>query len=184
MAWHTFVRTGQHIETGREHFERLFRLARDTFPEKFTAEETKEPRELLEYVPLGWVDAMRKEIAAKLELSPSIMSLDRFSIYSCGPIAWHDDRHNYPDVYFVIVIVHAGRLGVVDRKTSIASNHEPGEILLLDPYRKHGLIPAGTSLKQYRYEKTHSPVSTDEERFLFLSFDVKRRDLREWFKKP
>lgn len=182
MAWRTVVRTGQRIETGREHFERLFRLASDSFPEKFTAEETQEPRELLGHVPLGWVDAMRKEIAAKLDLSSSIMSLDRFSVYSCGPIAWHDDRHNYPDVYFVIVIVHAGRLGVVDRKTSIAPHHEPGEILLLDPHKKHGLIPEGTSLKQYRYEKTHSPVRNEEDRFLFFSFDVKRRDLRERFK--
>jgi hypothetical protein len=182
MARRTLVRTGQRVETGREHFDRLYRLAADSFPEKFTAEETQEPRELLDYVPLGWVDAMRKEIAAKLDLSAAIMSLDRFAVYSCGPIAWHDDRHNYPDLYFVIVIVHAGRLGVVERKTETAHGHEPGEILLLDPYGKHALIPAGTTLKDYRYEKTHSAVSSDEDRFLFLSFDVKRRDLRERFR--
>jgi hypothetical protein len=110
------------------------------------------------------------------------MSLDRFSVYSCGPIALHDDRHNYPNVYFIIVMVHAGRLGVVDRKTIPAQALETGEILLLDPYKKHALIPVGTTLKQYRYEKTHSPVSNDEDRFLFFSFDVKRRDLRQRFK--
>ena len=110
------------------------------------------------------------------------MSLDRFSVYSCGPIAWHDDRHNYPGLYFVIVVAHSGRLGVVDRKTLPARRHETGEILLLDPYGKHALIPEGMTVRDYRYEKTHSPVHDEKDQFLFLSFDVRRRDLRHCFR--
>jgi hypothetical protein len=178
----TLIRTGLRIERGVERLEALYRIAAERFPDRFTAEETQEPNELLEHLPIAFVRSMRDEIAAKLDLSPEIMSLDRFSVYSCGPIALHDDRHNYPDLYFVIVIVHAGRLGVVDRKTATAQRHEPGDILLLDPQKKHALIPAGTTLKQYRYEQTHSPVKNDEDQFLFLSFDVKRRDLRNCFK--
>jgi hypothetical protein len=178
----TLILTGKRIERGVERLEPLYRLARERCPDKFTAEETQEPRELLDHVPLGFADSMRKEITAKLDLPPGILSLDRFSIYSCGPIAWHDDRHNYPDLYFVIVIVHSGRLGVVDRRTVAAQRHEPGEILLLDPYKKHALIPEGTTLKDYRYEKTHSPVRDEQDQFLFLSFDVRRRDLRHRFK--
>jgi len=179
--YRTLIRTGQHIERGVERLEALYQLARKLCPGKFTAEETQEPRELLDYVPVGFADSMRREIAEKLELRLGIMSLDRLSVYSCGPIALHDDRHNYPDLYFIIVVVHSGRLGVVDRKTR-SVRHTAGEILLLDPHKKHGLIPEGMTVKDYRYEKTHSPVHAEEDQFLFLSFDVKRRDLRSRFR--
>jgi hypothetical protein len=183
MATHyrTLIRTGQRIERGAERLEPLYRLAREVCPDKFTAEETQEPRELLDHVPLGFADSMRREIAEKLGLPIGIMSLDRFSVYSCGPIALHDDQHNYPDLYFIIVVVHSGRLGVVDRKGR-STRHTPGEILLLDPHKKHALIPEGMTVRDYRYEKTHSPVQAEEDQFLFLSFDVKRRDLRYRFR--
>lgn len=182
LRYKTLISTGQRIERGAERLEPLYRLARELCPGKFTAEETQEPRELLDHVPLGFADSMRREIAQKLDLPVGIMSLDRFSVYSCGPIALHDDRHNYPDVYFVIVVAHSGRLGVVDRKTQPARRHETGEILLLDPHKKHALIPEGMTVRDYRYEKTHSPVQAEEDQFLFLSFDVKRRDLRARFR--
>jgi hypothetical protein len=177
----TLILTGKRIERGVERLEPLYRLAREICPDKFTAEETQEPRELLDHLSLACVDGMRREIAEKVDLPLGIMSLDRFSVYSCGPIALHDDKHNYPDLYFVIVIVHSGRLGVVDRKTR-SVRHQPGEILLLDPHKKHALIPEGMTVKDYRYEKTHSPVHAEEDQFLFLSFDVRRRDLRPRFR--
>jgi hypothetical protein len=178
----TLILTGQRIESAVRRLDALYQLARRTCTDRFTAEETQEPRELLEHIPLGFADSMRREIAQKLELPPSILSLDRFSVYSCGPIALHDDRHNYPDVYFVIVVAHSGRLGVVDRKTLPARRHETGEILLLDPHKKHALIPEGMMARDYRYERTHSPVHDEQDQFLFLSFDVRRRDLRDRFK--
>ncbi len=177
----TLIRTGRRIERGVEKLDALYRRAREICPDKFTAEETQEPRELLDHLSLGFVDGMRREIAEKIDLPLGSMSLDRFSVYSCGPIALHDDRHNYPDLYFVIVIAHSGRLGVVDRR-GVAEPHAPGEILLLDPYKKHALIPTGTTAKQHRYEQTHGPVHAEEDQFLFLSFDVKRRDLRDRFR--
>ena len=63
-------------------------------------------------------------------------SLDRFSIHGCGPVGLHDDSFRYPHYYFVMVIAHCGRLGLVDGE-SRAVRHEVGEIVLLDPRRKH-----------------------------------------------
>lgn len=181
-AGRTLIVTGRRIERGVERLDSLYRLARKICPEKFTAEETQEPRELLDHIPLGFADSMRREISQKLDIPLDIISLDRLSAYSCGPIAMHDDRHNYPDLYFVIVVAHSGRLGVVDRKTVPARRHDTGEILLLDPHRKHALIPEGMMARDYHYERTHSPVHAEEDQFLFLSFDVRRRDLRHRFR--
>jgi hypothetical protein len=80
-------------------------------------------------------------------------------------------------VYFVIVVAHSGRLGLID-ETSRAACHEPGDIILLDPRRKHGLVAEGLTAEQHAYESTHSPVHDEEQQFMFIDFDVRRPDLR------
>jgi hypothetical protein len=176
----TLIRSGQRIEDGGERFAQLYALARQLYPDGFTAEETRTLDALREHLSIAYVDGLRLEVATKLELPPSILSLDRFFIYGCGPIALHDDRHNYPGVYFVIIVAHSGRLGVVDA-AGRALRHQPGEILLLDPYRQHALVREGLRARDHAYERTHAPVHTEDDQFLFLDFDVKRRDLRERF---
>lgn len=177
----TLIPTGQRLDPEVYRLPALYRTARELLPEGFTAEETRTLDALSDHVSLGMVDRMRKDIAARLELPPEIFSLDRFAFYSCGPISRHDDKFRYPDVYFVIVVVHGGALGVVDMKMR-AVRHPPGDILLLDPHRKHALVPEGLRARDYPYERTHSPVRDEERQFLFLSFDIKRRDLRQRFR--
>jgi hypothetical protein len=109
------------------------------------------------------------------------MPLDLFQMYGCGPIALHDDRFRFPGVYFVIVVAHSGRLGVVDR-TSRAVRHAAGEILLLDPYRKHALVPEGRTAREHPYERTHGMVAAAQDQFVFLDFDVRRPLLRDRFR--
>jgi hypothetical protein len=111
------------------------------------------------------------------------MPLDLFQAYGCGPIALHDDRFRFPGVYFVIVVAHSGRLGVVDR-TGRAARHASGEILLLDPYRKHALVPEGRAAREHPYERTHALVTDPEDQFMFLDFDVRRPLLRPRFRLP
>ena len=172
-----FVRTGQCVEFELQRLEALYRLARDLCPDDFIAEETRELARLYDYVPLGFVDSLRKEIARKLDLPLEIFSLDRFSIHGCGPVGLHDDFFRFPYVYFVIVVAHSGRLGLID-ETSRAARHKPGDIILLDPRRKHGLVVEGLTAEQHAYERTHSPVHDEDSQFMFLDFDVRRPDLR------
>jgi hypothetical protein len=96
-------------------------------------------------------------------------------------VSLHDDKLRFPGVYFVIVIVHAGRLGVVDHR-SRAVRHAAGEILLLDPYLRHALVPSGRTAREHPYERTHSPVRAPEDQFMFLCFDVVRPALRDRFR--
>jgi hypothetical protein len=177
----TLIRTGQRIGCGTELLSELYARARELYPEGFPSEETRTLDALREHLSIAYVDRLRHEVAAKLELPLSILSLDRFFVYGCGPIALHDDRHNYPGVYFAIVVVHSGRLGVVDA-TGTAVRHAPGEILLLDPYRKHALVREGLRARDHAYERTHAPVLAPEDQFMFLDFDVKRRDLHHRFR--
>ena len=177
----TFVRTGKRVERCAARLPELYRLARELCPDDFTAEETRTFDALREHVPLAYVDALRAEVAGLLDVPPAWMPLDAFAIYGCGPISLHDDRFRYPGVYFVIVVAHSGRLGLVDR-TSRAVPHEAGEILLLDPYKKHALVPEGGTAREHRYERTHSPAHDADAQFLFLDFDVKRALLRERFR--
>jgi hypothetical protein len=83
-------------------------------------------------------------------------------------------------VYFVIVVAHSGALGIADAHRR-ARTHEAGEILLLDPHRRHALLPAGRTWREHPYERTHSPVHAEHEQFMFLCFDVPRRLLRARF---
>ncbi len=177
------VDPGQRLEGWDQRFAHLYGLARELCPEGFPAEETRELEPLYEHVPVGWVKAIRAETARKLDLPERFMPLDLFSIHGAGPVSLHDDKHNYPGVSFVIVVMHPGRLGIVDAM-STARQHRLGEILLLDPHRRHALVPEGLRAREHSYERTHSPVRREEDRFMFLCFDVKRPLLRDRFAMP
>jgi len=177
----TLIRTGQRVEACCPRLELLYPIACDCCPDGFPAEETRELDALREHVSLAFVGALRREVSAKTGIPLDRFSLDRFTLHGCGPVSLHDDRHNYPGVYFVIIVIHSGRLGVVDT-TSRARRHDAGEILLLDPHRKHALVAEGLTAREHPYERTHSPVLRDEDRFMFAGFDVRRPLLREWFR--
>ena len=177
----SFIRTGRSIEREVQQLDRIYRLARELCPDGFPAEETRELPALYSLVSLGVVDALRDEIAEKLGLPPTIFGRDRFSIHGCGPIGLHDDFFPFPHVYFVLIVAHGGRLGLVDEH-SRASRHAVGEIILLDPRRKHGLVSEGCTAEEHSYERTHAPVHDEALQFLFLDFDVKRPDLRARFR--
>jgi hypothetical protein len=177
----TLVRTGLRVGGFDEALRDLYGHARRLYPEGFPAEETVTLERLYAHTSFAFVDALRKEIAAKLAIPAAWMPMELFQMYGCGPIALHDDRFRFPGVYFVIVVAHCGRLGVVDR-TSRAERHDVGEILLLDPYRKHALVPEGRSAREHPYERTHSHVTDPEHQFMFLGFDVRRPLLRSRFR--
>ena len=179
----SFIRTGQRIERGLERLPELYRRARELCPDMFVAEETRTFDALHDYVPLGFVDGLRNEIARKLALPVEIFSLDRFSIHGCGPVGLHDDSFRYPQYYFAMVVAHSGALGLVDAH-SVAVRHEVGEIILLDPRRKHGLIREGGCADDHIYESSHSPVYDEDNQFLFLDLDVRRSDLQARFRRP
>jgi hypothetical protein len=177
----TFIRTGQRVVRCAGRLPELYRLARELQPDDFTAEETRTFDALREHVSLAFVESLRAEVAELIALPAAAMPIDTFQIYGCGPISLHDDRFRYPGVCFVIVVAHPGRLGLVDRRSRAAA-HAVGEILLLDPYRKHALVPEGRTAKEHPYERTHSPVRDEDAQFLFLDFDVQRSRLRERFR--
>ena len=81
----------------------------------------------------------------------------------------------------LLVVAHSGRLGLVDEH-SRAAHHPAGEIILLDPRRKHGLVPVGRTAEEQPYDRTHGPVHDEALQFLFLDFDVRRPDLRARFR--
>jgi len=178
----SLVRTGLRVEHGLDELERLYALARQLCTDEFIAEETRELHALYSHVSLGLVDGLRRELAAKLELPHEAFSRDRFSVHGCGPVGLHDDFFRFPYVYFVIVVAHAGRLGLVDGSTR-ARAHAPGEIVLLDPRRKHALVPAGLTAEEHPYESTHAPVHEPDLQFMFLDFDLHRPDLRARFRR-
>jgi hypothetical protein len=176
-----FILTGQRIEQGFQRLAELYQAARELCPDLFVAEETRQLDAVYDRISFGFVDTLRREIAHKLALPLSIFKLDRFSIHGCGPIGLHDDFFRYPSYYFVIVVAHSGRLGLVD-ENSRASLHQAGDIVLLDPRRKHGLVRAGACADEHVYDSTHSPVHDSELQFMFLDFDVARVDLRARFR--
>lgn len=176
----TLMDPGQRLDGWGERFARLYNLARVLCPDSFPAEETRELEALYERVPLSWVKTIRAEIAAKIALPAQVMPLDLFSIHGAGPVSLHEDKHNYPGVHFIIAVIHPGRLGIVDAR-SRARRHQPGEILLLDPHRKHALVPEGLRAREHPYERTHSPVHREQDQFMFLCFDVRRSLLRGRF---
>jgi hypothetical protein len=177
----SFIRTGQYIDAGVERLSELYRQARELCPRLFVAEETRTFDALYDCVPVGFVDKLRTQIARKLALPLEIFSLDRFSIHGCGPVGLHDDSFRYPQYYFVMVVAHSGALGLVDAR-STAVRHQVGEIVLLDPRRKHGLVREGLCAEDYVYERSHSPVYEVDRQFLFLELDVRRSDLQARFR--
>lgn len=179
----TLVRTGRRVAGLDDDLAALWARARELYPAGFPAEETVTLEKLYAHASYAFVAALRAAVAAELAIPPAWMPLDLFQAYGCGPIALHDDRFRFPGVYFVIVVAHCGRLGVVDR-TSRAERHARGEILLLDPYRKHALVPEGRTAREHPYERTHGLVTDPEDQFMFLDFDVRRPLLRSRFRLP
>jgi hypothetical protein len=176
----TLVRTGRRAARCAARLPPLYRLARELCPEGFTAEQTSELHAVRERIPAGLVRRLRREVAAALGLPLDALQPKRFSVHGCGPVSLHDDKLRFPGVYFVIVVVHAGRLGIVDHRRR-AVRHAPGEIVLLDPYLRHALVPAGRTAREHPYERSHSPVRAADDQFMFLCFDVMRPVLRERF---
>ena len=175
------IRTGLRIRRGLDRLPGLSQRARKLCPDAFVAEETRELSTLYEYVPLGFIDELKAEMAEQLQLPREIFSRDRFSIHACGPVGLHDDFFRFPYVYFAIVVVHAGELGLVGAEGR-AVPHEPGEIILLDPRGKHALVPVGLTAEEHPYESSHAPVHDPAWQFMFLDFDVRRPDLRARFR--
>lgn len=178
----SFIRTGLSIERGVGRLREIHTLARNICPDEFPAEETRELKPLYAHISLGFIDELADELADKLVLPREVFSRDRFSAHGCGPVGLHDDFFRFPSVYFVVVVAHCGRLGLVD-ETGVAERHLAGEIILLDPRRKHGLVREGLRAEDHVYEQTHGPVHDADDQFLFLDFDLRRPDLRARFRR-
>jgi hypothetical protein len=176
----TLIRTGKRAARCAAHLPSLYPLARELSPAGFTAEQTSELDDVRRRISPGLVRRLRREVAAALGLPLGALRPKRLSAHGCGPVSLHDDKLRFPGVYFVIVVVHAGRLGIVDHR-SRAVRHATGEILLLDPYLRHALVPAGRTAREHPYERTHSPVQNADDQFMFLCFDVMRPALRSRF---
>ena len=170
----TLVRTGKRAARSAARLPALYRIAREIAPDGFTAEQTTELAAVRARIPFVLAHRLRAEVAGALRLRARVLPLRLLTVQACGPVSLHDDKFRYPGVYFVIVVTHAGRLGIVDHRGR-AVRHEAGEILLLDPYRPHALVPAGRTAGEHPYERTHSAVHATDDQFLFLCFDVKRR---------
>jgi hypothetical protein len=177
----TLVRTGKRAVRSAASLAALYRLARELAPAGFTAEQTTELAAVRARIPARLALRLRAEVACVLGLHTRVMPLRLVSVQACGPVSLHDDKFRYPGVYFAIVVAHAGRLAIVDHRAR-AVRHQAGEILLLDPYRRHALVPVGRTAGEHPYERTHSPVHAADDQFLFLCFDVRRRFARARFR--
>jgi hypothetical protein len=177
----TLVPTGRRAARSAAPLAALYRLARALAPSGFTAEQTTELAAVRARVPARLALRLRAEVAAALGLRTRVVPLRLLTVQACGPVSLHDDKFRYPGVYFAIVVAHPGRLGIVDHRAR-AARHEAGEILLLDPYRRHALVPAGRTAGEHPYERTHSPVHAADDQFLFVCFDVRRRFARARFR--
>ena len=176
----TFVRTLKRVEGDAGRLEELFQIARQVCPEGFPADETRTLEAMREYVTIAFADSLRRQLAAKLELPADLFSLDRFTIQGCGPVSLHDDKRNYPTSYFAVIVAHSGRLGLVDAN-SRALAHAPGEILLLDPRKRHALVPEGLRAADQRCAPLHTIAREVQDQFLFFDFEVPRAPLRARF---
>lgn len=178
-----FIRTGECLTQARAPLNALYLKAREVCADGFPAEETRELPALYDYIALGFIEMLRAEIGGRLGLERAVLSRERFSAHGCGPVGLHDDFFRYPSVYFVIVVAHSGQLGLTDAQ-GVAEPLEVGEIVLLDPRRKHALVRVGTRAEDHIYDSTHRQVSEPDYQFLFLDFDVRRPDLRARFRAP
>ena len=177
----TLVRTGRRVPRSAAPLARLYRLARALAPDGFTAEQTTELAAVRARIPAAIALRLRAEVAAALGLPERVLPLRLLTVQACGPVSLHDDKFRYPGVYFAIVVAHPGGLAVADHRARAVA-HAPGEILLLDPYRRHALVPVGRTACEQPYERTHSPVHAERDQFLFLCFDVRRRFARARFR--
>ncbi|HSO06641.1 MAG TPA: hypothetical protein VLW45_05355 [Pelomicrobium sp.] len=178
----TLVFTGLQLDHARERLAPLFPRARSLCPEGFPFDETRELDAIRADLTYGFIDELRRELSARLALAPELFSLDRFTVQGAGPVSLHDDRRNYPDWYFVIVVVHSGRLGIVDQR-SRARRHDVGEVFLLDPRRKHALVPAGLRARDWPCAREAGHARDAQDQFLFLDFELPRtREVRERFR--
>ena len=177
----TLVRTGRRAARSVAPLAALYQLARELAPDGFTAEQTTELAAVRARIPARLALRLRAEVAAALGVRTRVMPLRLLTVQACGPVSLHDDRFRYPGVYFAIVVAHPGRLAVVDHRRH-GVRHAAGEILLLDPYRRHALVPVGRTAGEHPYERTHSPVHAADDQFLFLCFDLKRRFVRARFR--
>lgn len=177
----SFIRTGGRLTGVDVQLRLLYERARELCPDGFPAEETRELKALYDHIALGFIDTLADQLARSLDLPREVFSRDRFSAHGCGPVGLHDDFFRFPYVYFVVVVAHCGDLGLVD-ETAVAVRHQPGEIILLDPRRKHGLVRTGTRAEQHVYRSGHASVHDPDEQFLFLDFDLRRPDLRARFR--
>jgi hypothetical protein len=177
----TLVRTGRRAARSAARLAALYRLACELAPEGFTAEQTTELAAVRARIPARLALRLRAEVAAALRLPTRVMPLRLLTVQACGPVSLHDDKFRYPGVYFALVVAHPGRLAVVDHRRR-AVRHQAAEILLLDPYRRHALVPVGRTAAEHPYERTHSAVHAADDQFLFVCFDVKRRFARARFR--
>jgi hypothetical protein len=177
----TLVHTGRRAAWSVAPLAALYRLARELAPDGFTAEQTTELPAVRARIPARLALRLRAEVAAALRLRTRVMPLRLLTVQACGPVSLHDDKFRYPGVYFAIVVAHPGRLAIVAHRRR-AVRHAAAEILLLDPYRRHALVPVGRTAGEHPYERTHSPVHAADDQFLFLCFDVKRRFVRARFR--
>ncbi|WP_333840883.1 hypothetical protein [Pelomicrobium sp.] len=177
----TLLRTGARLHGRHAELQALFEQARTLCPEGFPFDETRSLDPVRAGLTLGFVEGLRAELREALGLPTEAFSLERFTVQGAGPVSLHDDARNYPDVYFVIVVAHSGRLGIVDGK-SRAVRHAAGEILLLDPRKKHALVPEGLTAAEWPCARTAGFARDPEDQFLFLDFEVPRRLLRERFR--
>jgi hypothetical protein len=174
------VRTGQCVDLVPTRFEEWFALARELCPDGFPADETRVLAPLRAHLTLAVLDSLRASLAETLAVGEELFSLDRFSVQGCGPVSLHDDKRNYPDFFFVIVVAHCGRLGLADA-TSRAASHAPGEIVLIDPHKKHAVVPQGARGADQRCAPPDTLATAAEDQFLFFDFEVPRRKLRHLF---
>jgi hypothetical protein len=176
------VPTGLCVDHARERLGPLFPRARSLCPDGFPFDETRELEAARAELTYGFIDTLRRQLAERLTLPLDLFSLDRFTVQGAGPVSLHDDRRNYPDWYFVIVIVHSGRLGIVDARSQ-ARRHEVGEVLLLDPRKKHALVPEGQRARDWPCAREPGCAREPQDQFLFLDFELPRTaPIRERFR--
>lgn len=179
----TLVPTGLCVDHARERLGPLFPRARSLCADGFPFDETRELNAVRAELSYGFIDLLRRQLAQRLTLPLGLFSLDRFTVQGAGPVSLHDDRRNYPNWYFVIVVVHAGRLGIVDAQ-SRARHHDVGEILLLDPRKKHALVPEGMRARDWPCARAPDHAREPQDQFLFLDFELPRTAVvRERFRR-
>lgn len=177
----TLIRPNLRVDIDIAQLDALYQLAHALCPSGFPADETRLLEAMRAHISLQLVDQLREELALKLALPVELFSRDHFTVQGCGPVSLHDDKRNYPALYFVIVVVHSGQLGLVDRNCR-AQRHTPGEVLLLDPHKKHAVVPLGKRAAQQRMAPADTFAHDAANQFMFLDFEIERKGARHLFR--